>query len=148
MNPNGGLREQHRFVRLDTARHHRRCNLPGLVGQLRLIERHGDGVQIHDAEHAVPALILQPREFLQGTEIISEVEITGGLDTGKDALRSGIGWGLLFTHGAANSARAQARLAPLMSLRRIAPNRMAKMPYAPAPPAAMARAARNLEPNV
>src|SRR5213075_1173133 len=54
------------------------------LGQGRGLVRLRDGVQVHDAEQAV-VLVLQLDPILDGAEVISDVQLARGLDTGEDA---------------------------------------------------------------
>jgi hypothetical protein len=61
------------------------------------LDRLGDGMQIDNAEQAIMRR-LQIDEFLQRAEIVAEMQASGRLDAGEDALRAGIGDGG-FGHG-------------------------------------------------
>ena len=45
---------------------------------------HGDGVQVHDAENAL-VVVLDADPVLQRAEIISDVQVSGGLHSGEDS---------------------------------------------------------------
>src|SRR5262249_49351102 len=55
-----------------------------ILTQLGRILREGDGVQVHDAEDAVIAVLFGD-PMADGTEIIAQRRRTGGLDAGEDA---------------------------------------------------------------
>ena len=84
MSGNRRLHNDGRMFRIDADGHQHAGEFFDLVAKLRgvLIER--DRVQVDDAENALE-IVLDLGPVLERSQIISDVWVSGGLDTGKDS---------------------------------------------------------------
>ncbi len=79
-----GLHEQHALLGIDAGGQEAHGHVQGAGGQLVHLVRLGDGVIVHDADEAL-VLILERHPVLDGAQVVAEVQLARGLDTGKDA---------------------------------------------------------------
>ena len=73
------------LLRIDAAGDERRGHLADVARQLGRVLPDRDRVQVDDAIDAVVA-VLQLHEFLDGAEIIAEMQVSGRLHAGKHTL--------------------------------------------------------------
>ena len=79
-----GLDEEGRARRVDPRRQEPDGHVEGAALQGGGVVLAGDGVEIHDGKEALVP-VLQRYPVLDGTEPVADVQVAGGLDTGKDA---------------------------------------------------------------
>ena len=82
------LVEDDMFCRVDTGGEKGGGHFADIARQFQRVLRHGDRVQIDNAIDAFH-LVLQRDEAFDGTEIIAQMQIAGGLDAGKHPGRDG-----------------------------------------------------------
>ena len=87
MHAHPALREQYAAFGIEPGSDQGRHHLVDAAAQGGGILRHGDGVQINDAEHAL-GFILHAHPVADGAQIIAQVQIAGGLNARENPLHA------------------------------------------------------------